>query len=214
MTVHAKNQSQGPAQGEVINTGMLPTNKPRIESPHFPLAGSVLGTSTDPNHYLEIDISTQIEIPLPPHPGAFGVVRKFHTHEGVDLYCDDGAPVYAMESGTIVAIENFTGPAAGSPWWLDTKALLVEGEAGVLCYGEIAPESSLKVGDVVTKGQQLGAVKMVLARDKGRPRSMLHIELHIPGTTSTTAWSHGDPRPMTLRDPTELLIEAARCQTS
>jgi hypothetical protein len=119
-----------------------------------------------------------------------------------------------MESGRVVAIENFTGPAAGSPWWLDTKSLLIEGEAGVLCYGEITPESSLKVGDLVTNGQLLGAVKMVLAKDKGRPRSMLHLELHLPGTTRTTPWVHGTPRPMTLRDPTELLMEAARCRTT
>ncbi len=214
MTAYEKRPSEERVKAEILDAGLFPANKPRTEALHFPLAGSVLGTSTDTDHYLAIDISAEILIPLPPHAGAFGVVRKFHTHEGVDLYCDDGAPVYAMESGTIVAIETFTGPAAGSPWWLDTKSLLVEGEAGVLCYGEITPESSLRVGDIVTKGQQLGAVKMVLAKDKGRPRSMLHLELHLPGTTSTTPWIHGTPRPMTLRDPTELLIEAARSRST
>lgn len=199
-----------PASDPTREASLFLATKLRAEAPLFPLASVIVGTSSDPDHYRLIDISREVVIPLPPHPGAFGVVRKFHTHEGVDLYCNEGAPVRALESGRIVAIENFTGPAAGSPWWLDTKSVLVEGEAGVVCYGEISPESSLAVGDMVRRGQFLGAVTQVLAKDKGRPRSMLHVELHIAGTTSTKEWRNGEPRPVSLRDPTELLIEAAR----
>ncbi len=36
-----------------------------------------------------------------------------------------------MEAGVVVGVEDFTGPAAGSPWWLPTKAVLVEGASGV-----------------------------------------------------------------------------------
>jgi phosphopantothenoylcysteine decarboxylase/phosphopantothenate--cysteine ligase len=200
------------AEGSELDSEVPQSRKPRREELLFPLSGEVLGVSQDPDHYLSIDTSREIVIPLAPHPGAFGVARKFHTHEGVDLYCDDGAPVCAMEAGKVVAIEDFTGAAAGSPWWLDTKSVLVEGESGVVCYGEITPESDLRVGDSVVRGQQLGAVKMVLRKDKGRPRSMLHLELHRPGTTRTSPWMHGDPRPATLLDATELLIEAARCR--
>lgn len=182
---------------------------PQSEVPVFPLKGEILGMSQDPDCHRNIDISREIVIPLEPHPGAFGVARKFHTHEGVDLYCADGTPVFAMEAGKVVAIEDFTGAAAGSPWWFDTKSVLVEGQSGVVCYGEITPESDLKVGRNIERGQRLGAVKMVLRKDKGRPRSMLHVELHRPGTTHTSPWMHGDPRPATLLDPTDLLIKAA-----
>lgn len=195
---------------ELVGAELFQSTKPRIEALCFPLHGEVLGTCEDPDHYLAIDVSTQIMIPIAPHPGAFGVQRRFHTHEGVDLYCDDGAPVIAMESGTVVAIEDFTGSASGSPWWLDTKSLLVAGEAGVVCYGEIEPDSHLRVGDWVSRGQQIGVVKMVLAKDKGRPRSMLHLELHTPETNRTTPWDHGSERPITLLDPTGLLVAAAR----
>jgi len=187
-----------------------PESRARFEELHFPLRGSVLGTSADPKHYQSIDVSREIMIPVSPHPGAFGVRRKHHTHEGVDLYCDNGAPVFAMESGTVIAIEDFTGIAAGSPWWLDTKALLVEGDSGVLCYGEIRPDTGFRVGDKVSRGQKLGVVTMVLRQDKGRPRSMLHLELHSHGTKRTFSWEHGNQRPATLHDPTELLIAAAR----
>jgi murein DD-endopeptidase MepM/ murein hydrolase activator NlpD len=210
MTHYDKKSLVPTDSGELSDTSFFQSIKTPTESLEFPLRTTVLGTSEDPDHYRHINISRETQIPLPPHPGAFGVVRKFHTHEGVDLYCDDGAPVFALESGTIVAIENFTGVAADSPWWCDTKSLLVEGQAGVVCYGEIEPEAQLQVGDSVTRGQLLGAVKMVLKKDKGRPRSMLHIELHLPGTSKTSPWQHGDGRPATLLDPTELLIAAAR----
>ena len=65
-------------------------------------------------------------LPLPPHPGAFGVARAYHVHEGVDLYCAAGTPVQAVEAGTVVAIIPFTGPKAKSDWWHDTDAVLVE----------------------------------------------------------------------------------------
>lgn len=39
-----------------------------------------------------------------PHLGAFSARRKFHNHEGVDIYCDDGTLVRAVEDGEIVVI--------------------------------------------------------------------------------------------------------------
>jgi hypothetical protein len=35
-------------------------------------------------------------------------------------------------------------------WWLDTWAIMVEGESGVINYGEVEKPSLLKVGDKVT----------------------------------------------------------------
>lgn len=109
-----------------------------------------------------------------------------------------------MESGTVIAIEDFTGSAAGSPWWLDTKGMLVQGESGVMCYGEIQPDEGFSVGDTVSRGQRLGAVTMVLLRDKGRPRRMLHLELHRQGTKRTFSREHGNERRATLNDPDRL----------
>ena len=61
-------------------------------------------------------------LPLPPHPGAFGVKRRFHTHEGTDLFCPQGTPVRAVEARAIVAIKPFTGAHAGASvsHWCDT----------------------------------------------------------------------------------------------
>lgn len=173
----------------------------------FPLRKSVNPT-TNSLSFQSIDLRNQTELPLPPHPGSFGCRRKYHTHEGVDLYCQEGDEVFAVESGEVVAIEAFTGPHAGSPWWLDTWAVLVEGETGVFCYGEIRPREDLSVGDSVSVGELLGNATMVLAQDKGRPRTMLHFELYVHGTRSTVAWEPPEiPKPSNLRDPTLFLLQ-------
>ena len=146
-------------------------------------------------------------LPLPPHPGAFGVERAHHLHEGVDLYCAEGTPVQAVEAGTVVAIIPFTGPKAGSDWWHDTEAVLVEGASGVVLYGEISPNGK-QLGDAVQRGETLGQVKQVLKTDKGRPMSMLHLEFHAAGTRDAFEWTKASGKPPSLRDPTPYLRAA------
>lgn len=150
----------------------------------------------------------ETHLPLPPHPGAFGVKRKHHTHEGVDLYCPQGTPVYTVEPGEIVAIFPFTGLRAEppSPWWRETDALLVEGASGVVVYGEIQTRVGLVVGDRVPAGSLVGYVVQVLTKDKGYPMSMLHLELHELGTRCAYDWT--DERPPSLLDPTSFLFNA------
>lgn len=143
-------------------------------------------------------------MPCGNHVGAFGVQRKYHHHEGVDLYTAEGTPVRAVEAGTVIAVHLFTGSDAGSPWWLDTFCLMVEGPSGVVNYGEITP--SVGVTTQVKAGDILGTVKRVLKEDKGRPTSMLHLELYQPGTTEPVEWPVDREKPPEgLWDPTPYL---------
>jgi len=144
----------------------------------------------------------------PDADGQFGAVRKHDIHTGIDLYTYPGMPVLAVEEGEVVAIENFTGPKADSPWWEDTQAVFVEGASGVVCYGELTPLRSVRVGDQVKQGTCLGCVKRVLRRNKGRPMTMLHLELYRPGTRESVWWHLGKDRPQELLDPTGLLRPA------
>lgn len=148
----------------------------------------------------------QTFLPLGAHPGAWGVQRKNHVHEGIDLYAPVGMAVYAVEAGQVTGVIDFTGPIAGSPWWLDTKAVWVEGASGAVLYGEIVP--SVSVGAVLAPGDLIGHVARVLRRDKGRPVSMLHLELHAPGTVVAPEWVNPEKKPETLRDPTPFLLGA------
>ena len=154
----------------------------------------------------------KINVPLFPHKGAFAATRKYHMHEGVDLYADDGEQVFAVEDSIIVKIENFTGLNANppSPWWEDTMAVLAEGASGVVVYGEIDPLWTLSERSILRRGDLVGFVKRVLRVDKGLPMSMLHLELHVHGTTSTCEWKRGEYPPETLRDPTYFLIESSK----
>ncbi len=145
------------------------------------------------------------------HPGAFGYVRANHVHEGIDLYCADGTPVHAVEDGVVVAVIPFTGPSAvpPSPWWHDTQAVLIEGSSGVVVYGEVGIGTGIREGVHVGQGEIIGHVRRVLVKDKGRPVSMLHLELHRHGTRDAFEWTIDSGRPASLLDPTSLMLTAA-----
>ena len=144
------------------------------------------------------------------HPGAFGIERTHHFHEGVDLYTEQGGPVFAVEAGTVVAITPFTGLALGHTWWNDTDAIFVQGDSGIVVYGEL--QASVQVGDAVRPGQEIARVVRVLKKDKGRPMDMLHLELrdaHHPQALTLFDWSKDMARPEWLLDPTRHLLGIA-----
>lgn len=150
-------------------------------------------------------IELKYPLPKPGDAGYFGAVRSFDIHTGIDLYCDNGDPVYAMEDGVVVATEAFTGSNAGSPWWEDTWAILIEGKSGVIVYGEIIIDPELDKGDSIKEGQLIGHVKQVLKKDKGvNPTSMLHLELMEHGFYATYWWRPDEDQPEGLLNPITL----------
>lgn len=175
--------------------------------------------------YWEFPLGVAHGIPIGNHPGAFGFKRKRSHHCGVDLYTQEGASVYAVESGRVVGIEHFTGPQDTTPWYENTDAILIEGKSGVVCYGEIMPRgsqpqswaaamSAIKVGDWVHKGQVVGFVTPVIPAGReqtypGWSRSMLHLELYKHGTKECChRWELDSPMWDYLIDPTPFLLSA------
>lgn len=145
-------------------------------------------------------------IPEPPHHGSFGAIRMYDVHTGVDIYLPNASPIIAIEDGIITGIINFTGPAAGSSWWNDTKAIMIESQSGVVVYGEIEPSPLLRVGSIVAAGKTIGHIKRVLKKDKGLPTAMLHVELYDSNTREVVdVWRLNTPRPIGLNDPTDLI---------
>ncbi len=147
------------------------------------------------------------KLPTSEEAGSFGYVRKFDIHTGVDLYCEEGDGVYAMEDGEILNIENFTGKWAGSPWWNDTEAILIEGESGVILYGELIVYDNIRNKKIVKEGDLLGIIKPVLKKDKGVVPSinMLHIELYKKNTIESVWWKLDSQKPENLLDITFIL---------
>lgn len=171
----------------------------------FPLKKNFVFDNNTVNKILN-DYAIYTEIPSAPHPGAFGVKRKNHIHEGIDLYCEESDKVYSMMDGKIIRIDAFTGVHAGSPWWNDTWYVLIEHNDFTINYGEIIPDKSLFVGKEVKEGDIIGEVKMVLKKDKGRPKSMLHLEMYEKGTKEPIKeWALGEEKPHQLLDPTNYL---------
>ena len=179
----------------------------------FPLKKKEIKINTSETDFLE-NYQTQTEIPLMPHPGSFAKERKNHIHEGVDLYCEKGDEVFAIEDGIIVKIKPFTGTLIDSPWWNDTWCVMVEGKSGVFNYGEIIPQENLKEGMFIKEGDIIGTIETVLKKDKGRPMNMLHLELYKAGTTDPILeWSLNQEKPEQLLDPTPKLLELANIPT-
>ena len=150
------------------------------------------------------------EIPTNPsiEPGAFGAVRKLDIHTGVDLYCENGDYVYAIEDGEVTAVIPFTGEHAESPWWENTFAILIynaENDRTIL-YGEVTTQPRLFSGNFITKESNsiIGFVKRVLKKDKGivPSTSMLHMEVYQGKVTDAVWWKLGEPKPESLQDVT------------
>lgn len=145
------------------------------------------------------------KIPTSDMVGGFAHIRKFDIHTGVDLYCDDKTPVYAINDGVVVNIEDFTGEFSTppTPWWFNTKSVLVEDNENVICYGEIT--TNLSIGDKIKEGDIIGYVSQVLKKDKGLPMSMLHIELYEKDVRESIVWNIVEEKPKKLKDISNLL---------
>lgn len=151
-------------------------------------------------------------IPVNLHPGAFGYKRSYYTHPGVDLYCEPDSIVYAMESGVVTSAGDFTGAALKTTWWKDTKYVMITGESGTICYGELTP--TVQVGWKIKEGDVIGIIVPVITKEQIRPEipghfnHMLHIELYEGKVEEPSDWLFPDSRPKSLLDITPLLISA------
>ena len=150
-------------------------------------------------------------IPMFYEPGAFGAIRKFDIHEGVDIYTHADAPVYAVEDGVVTATYVFTGKKAECEWWNETWCIKVEGKSGVVTYGELKkPRIDISIGTKVKAGDAIGQVTPVLKPEKYRPDirnhsvAMLHIELRTE-TCHLDGWKLDGERDKRLLDPTPYL---------
>jgi hypothetical protein len=151
-------------------------------------------------------------LPLTDGVGDFAFRRSFYYHPGIDIYCDLGQEVQAIEDGIIVHIENFTGPEADppSPWWNETWSILIEGKSGVLGYCELKPIDSIHIGLKVHAGDVIANIIPVLKKDKGNGTTMLHFEKYATGTRHHVTWVLDTPKPEELENPRKFLENFTR----
>lgn len=134
----------------------------------------------------------------------FAAKRKHDYHTGVDLFCEENDEVYSMYDGIVTNVIEFTGYSE-SPWWNDTLAVMVYHPEiqKTFLYGEIL--TKIKVGRTVKAGQEIGRVKTVLKKDKGKPMTMLHMECYKGLQNNAVWWYHDKKRPNNLEDITKYL---------
>jgi len=176
----------------------------------WPLKLTPTKTTEDSNSFLRINLENQVEIPIKHHFGAFGAMRRFDRHRGVDLYAPVGSDVFAVQKGIIKDIRPWTGKEADCDWWNDTDAISIEGSDGLIVYGEIKVNPKLKIGDKVNSGDCVGTILQVLKKDKGRPTSMLHLELRKPGFYRNIDKEWSQDLPEGLLDPTPFLLRSMK----
>lgn len=142
-----------------------------------------------------------------PLQNRFGGLRKYDIHTGVDIFCEDGTPVYAVEDGIVTNIAPFTGKEAGSPWWNNTMSCSIEGKSGVILYGELY-YPVINIGDTIKEGDFIGKVKTVLKEDKGLPMCMLHIESYERGYRGDgEIWELDQNQPKQLTNIEDILFD-------
>lgn len=140
---------------------------------------------------------------------AFGAPRKYKErwgrHTGIDIYAPVGSLVFAIESGTVVHVSDFTGPPT-SPQWRKTWYVMVEHADGrVAVYGELR-KPKFRKGQRIKSGQTVGCIAKVLYGKTTRHSSMLHFELHKKNSRIATDW-YGR-RPNHILNPTSYLRSA------
>ena len=146
-------------------------------------------------------------IPIAPHPGGFGAIRKHDIHTGVDIYCDNNDIVSAFEDGIVIDRGIFTGKNAGTPWWNETYYITVQHKNYQVLYGEII--SFLQIGEKVAANKVIGNVKQVLKKPAkqaihNHSLSMLHIEVYNNTSFKViepVVWELNSPKPEILIDP-------------
>lgn len=146
-------------------------------------------------------------IPTEGSVGDFAFRRSFYHHPGIDLYCDFGQEVIAIEDGIVTKIDTFTGPMATppSPWWNETFSLIIEGASGAIGYCELMPVSYIAEGVKVKEGDVIATIIPVLKKNKGNGTTMLHLEQYLPGTKDHVTWVLDAEKPSELLNPRALL---------
>ena len=163
-------------------------------------------------------------VPLFPHPGSFGIKRRYHYHTGVDLYVHrNNAVVVPFEDGEIVSYGHFTGTFCNSPWWNNTHYIAVKSGDKVFVYGELVLDQTFidadgkilktHIGEKVTTSTILGTIIPVTKERRieypYHNNKMLHFEMYDAKTFVDAAvdeWEIDKKQPGSLLDPTEYAL--------
>jgi len=135
------------------------------------------------------------------HPAGFGYSKNHNVHTGVDLYVPEHTSVHSVERGTVIDIIQFTGPGTPYSNLLATDAILIEGNSGVVLYGEVEVLKDIQIGQLIEPGSKIALIKCAIVN-----QAMLHLEWYTAGTIKPVIWKQNTAQPKCLLDPTSNLL--------
>lgn len=148
---------------------------------------------------------TTLRLPLGSnHSCGFGSSRKGGHNTGIDLICDPHQEVVAVESGRILAVQNFSEKKP-EPWINMTRVILIEGASGVIAYGNVKEVPGLAEGEYIDAGELIGTV-MPIYKSKKNKATKFKLEWYTKGTKRRGSWLSCKPKPNNMLDPTPMLI--------
>lgn len=158
-TVPAEVQVQYVANATVISEDTVVVEKKQEEEKKEAEAAEQVPVEESPT------VKENLQLPLPSKSYAFTsnygsrcppTRGASSFHRGVDLAAPDGTPMYAIQAGTITKVVDGVKGGTGGTVILATT---INGERVDFFYHHMANSSQyVKVGDVVTAGQQISAV--------------------------------------------------------
>ncbi|MFP4548947.1 MAG: M23 family metallopeptidase [Fidelibacterota bacterium] len=166
----------------------------------------------------------QSQLPTPKSAGSFWEDRKDRRHCGIDLYAEQGADVLAIEAGEVVDTGIMTAPEF-IHYWNITHYVIVKNSDGTFWkYGEME-DIFVKKGEIISEGQLIGKVGLVLNTSKINESSPLYIQklkhknpsmLHLELFSDNPIGAHEkylggnwfeQARPKNLLDPADRLMK-------
>jgi hypothetical protein len=111
-------------------------------------------------------------------------------HKGNDLMADEGTPLVAVESGTIVRASDTDRGLGGITLWL-------LGESGIAYYYAHNVENLVSEGQTVARGQTIARVGSTGNASSTAPH--VHFQMNLCGDTSSAEPCTVDPHPHLLR---------------
>ena len=83
-------------------------------------------------------------------PVYWKTLDQYMTHSGIDIACEIGTPVQACAAGTVTKIDKESA--------MGITLEINHGDGLISVYSNLAADGLIELGEVVTKGQVLGAV--------------------------------------------------------
>lgn len=147
--------------------------------------------------------NSELRLPLGTgNPKGFGALNEqAGKHNlGIDFETEPDQIVQSIERGLVIGIEDWNTKSK-------TKAILIRGASGVICYGNIKLNKDLDIGTQVDKRQHIGFTSLKKKKNGTKTaKAFLRIEWYTRKTKKRPKWYMDEPAPRNVINPTQQFV--------